>query len=125
MRDFLGLRTTVNSPQDRYNIRPITTVDSLSREGRVVSAYLHSRASLLPVVVAPAVVVIAGLLAMLLRTSKAEREDFIIPGSSDLPITGSPIESAVHDRWPVDYAAPARKVPQDFPAGRIQRVHLS
>src|SRR5258705_9959555 len=71
------------------------------------------------------VMVITRLPAMLLRAGQTEREDFVISGSSDLPVTGSPVERAVHDRWPIDYRASARKVPQDLSGRRIQRVHLS
>ena len=49
------------------------------------------------------VVRIIGALAAILRAGQTERVDFVISGSSDLPVTGSPIEGAVHDRWPIDY----------------------
>src|SRR5229473_2843352 len=69
--------------------------------------------------------VIVGVLAAILLVGQSEREDFVISGSSDLPVTGSPVEGAVHDRWSVDYGAPAREVPEDIAGGRVQRVHLS
>src|SRR6266404_1467585 len=72
----------------------------------------------------PRVVVVVGVLAAILLVGQSEREDFVISGSSDLPVTGSPVESAVHDRWPIDYRASARKVPQDLSGRRIQRIHL-
>src|SRR5712664_2001615 len=65
------------------------------------------------------------VLGAILLVGQSEREDFVISGSSDLPITGSPVEGAVHDRWPVEYGAPAREVPEDISGGRIQRIHLS
>src|SRR5258708_23692405 len=73
----------------------------------------------------PRVVVVVGVVGAILLVGQSEREDFVISGSSDLPVTGSPVESAVHDRWPVDYRASAREVPEDIPGGRVQRIHLS
>src|SRR5258708_19805672 len=73
----------------------------------------------------PRVVVIVGVLAAILLVGQSEREDFVISGSSDLPVTGSPVEGAVHDRWPVDYGAPAREVPEDIPARPIHPIPLS
>src|SRR6266436_4645613 len=69
--------------------------------------------------------VIARVLAAILLVGQTEREHFVISGSSDLPITGSPVKGAVHDRWPVDYGAPAREVPEDISVCRVQRAHLS
>src|ERR1700739_1000812 len=71
------------------------------------------------------VVGVAGVLGAILLVRQSEREDFVISGSSDLPITGSPIEGAVHARCAVDYGAPAREVPEDISGGRLQRIHLS
>ncbi len=71
------------------------------------------------------VVVVVGVLAAILLVGHSERVDSVISGSSDNPVTGSPVEGAVHDRWPVDYRAPAREVPEDIPGGRVQRIHLS
>src|SRR6266481_1381328 len=80
--------------------------------------------SVLPTVIAR-VLAISGVLAAILLVGQTEREHFVISGSSDLPITGSPVEGAVHDRWPVYYGAPAREVPEDISVCRVQRVHLS
>jgi len=50
------------------------------------------------------VVVNVGLLVAILRAGQSERVDFVVSDSRwDISVTGSPIEGAVHDRWPVDY----------------------
>src|SRR5258708_20144864 len=79
--------------------------------------------SVLPTVIAR-VLAISGVLAAILLVGQTEREHFVISGSSDLPITGSPVEGAVHDRWPVDYWAPPREVPEDISVCPVQRAHL-
>ena len=71
------------------------------------------------------VVVIAGVLAVILLAGQTKGEHFVISGSSDISVARSPVEGAVHDRWPVEYRAAAGEVPEDRSASRIQRVHLS
>src|SRR6266404_4008955 len=78
--------------------------------------------SVLPTVI---VVAIAGVLTVILLAGQTKGEHFVISGSLDISVAGSPIESAVHDRWPVEYRAAARKIPEDRSGSRVQRVHLS
>jgi len=40
---------------------------------------------------------IVRVLPSMLRAGQRKRVDFVVSGSLDLPVTGSPIESAVHD----------------------------
>src|SRR6266851_9119003 len=76
-------------------------------------------------VVVVVVVVIAGVLAVIVLAGQTKGVHFVISGSLNTPVTRSPIEGAVHDRWPVDYRAAAREVPEDISVCRVQRVHLS
>jgi len=39
----------------------------------------------------------------MLRAGQSERVDFVISGSDDFPVTRSPKEHAVYDRWPINY----------------------
>ncbi len=71
------------------------------------------------------VVVIAGVLAVIVPTGETKGEHFVISGSLDISVARSPIEGAVHDRWPIEYRAAARKIPEDRSGSRVQRVHLS
>ena len=77
------------------------------------------------VVVIVAVVVIVGVLAAILLAGQTKGVNFVVPCSLDISVTRSLIEGAVHDRWPIDYRAAARKVPEDLSGCRIQCVHLS
>src|SRR5882762_1510489 len=70
------------------------------------------------------VVVIAGVLAVIVLAGQTKGVHFVISSSLDTPVTRSPIEGAVHNRWPIDYGAPAREVPEDISVCRVQRVHL-
>ena len=65
------------------------------------------------VVVVVVVVVIAGVLAVIVLAGQTKGVHFVISGSLDTPVTRSPIEGAVHNRWPIDFRAPARQVPAD------------
>ncbi len=56
--------------------------------------------SVLPTVI---VVAIAGVLTVILLAGQTKGEHFVISGSLDISVARSPIEGAVHDRWPVDY----------------------
>src|ERR1700737_2555921 len=68
---------------------------------------------------------IVRLLLMIVRTRNTERVDLVVSRSGgDVSITRSPIDGAVHDGWPVQYRAPARKAPEDVSGDRVQRVHL-
>src|SRR5712671_336997 len=66
--------------------------------------------------------VIVGVVAMIAGQTKGEH--FVISGSLDISVARSPIESAVHDRWPVEYRAAAGEIPEDRSGPRVQRVHL-
>src|SRR6266550_7889485 len=79
--------------------------------------------SVLPTVIAR-VVTIAGVLTVILLAGQAKGEHFVISGSLDISVTGSPIEGAVHNRRAIDYRASAREVPEDISVCRVQRVHL-
>src|SRR6266700_5281224 len=81
--------------------------------------------SVLPTVIAR-VAAIAGVLTVILLAGQAKGVHFVISDSRwDISVTGSPIEGAVHDRWPIDYRAPAREVPEDLSGSCVKRVHLS
>src|SRR5712671_5133417 len=67
--------------------------------------------------------VIVGVVAMIAGQTKGEH--FVVSGSLEISVAGSPVESAVHDRWPVEHRAAARKIPEDRSGSRVQRVHLS
>jgi len=78
--------------------------------------------SVLPTVI---VVAIAGVLTVILLAGQTKGEHFVISGSLDISVARSPIEGAVHDRWPIEYRSAARKIPEDRSGSRVQRVHLS
>jgi len=59
---------------------------------------------------------------MLAGQSKGEH--FVVSGSIDFRVTGSPIERAVHDRWAIQDCAPTREIPENVSGGRIESVHL-
>ena len=80
--------------------------------------------SLLPTVIAR-VAAIAGVLTVILLAGQAKGEHFVISGSLDISVTRSPIERAVHNRWPIDHRATAGEVPEDISGCRVQRVQLS
>src|SRR5205814_3043563 len=63
------------------------------------------------------VVVIAGVLAVIVLAGQTKGIHFVISGSLDIPVTRSPIESAVHNRRPIDYRASAGEVPEDISGG--------
>src|SRR6267143_314337 len=68
-------------------------------------------------------VVILRLIVVIVRTRNGERIELVVSRSrSDVSITRSPIDGAVHDGWPVQHRAPARKAPEDVSADRVQRV---
>jgi hypothetical protein len=48
--------------------------------------------------------VIVGVPAAILLAGYSKGIDFVIADSGrDISITGSPVEGAIHDRWPIDY----------------------
>jgi hypothetical protein len=50
------------------------------------------------------VVLDVGVLGAILLAGQSKGIDFVVSDSRwDISVTGSPIEDAVHDRWPVDY----------------------
>ena len=51
---------------------------------------------------------IIGVPASVFRVGQTKGEDFAVSGSTDFPVTRSPIEGAVYDRWPIDDRTPAR-----------------
>src|SRR5258705_9567716 len=61
----------------------------------------------------------------MLRARQTKREHFVVSGSLDFLVTGSPIESAVHDCRPIEYCASTLEAPEDVSGARLQRVHLS
>src|SRR6266403_5762991 len=83
--------------------------------------------SVLPTVIVGVVVVVvlAGVLAVIVLAGQTKGVHFVISDSLDTPVTRSPIEGAVHNRWPIDYRAPAREVPEDISGSSVKRVHLS
>src|SRR6267154_4634857 len=85
--------------------------------------------SVLPAMIVRVVVVvvgvIAGVLAVIVLAGQTKGLHFVISGSLNTPVTRSPIEGAVHHRWPIDYRASAREVPEDISVCRVQRVHRS
>ena len=45
---------------------------------------------------------IVGVPTSIVRTAQSKRVYFVVSGSTDFPVTGSPIEGAVYDGWAVD-----------------------
>ena len=71
------------------------------------------------------VVVAVGVLPAIVLAGQSKGIDFVVSDSRwDIPVTGSPVKRAVHDRWPIDYCAAAREVPEDFSVGGVQCIHL-
>src|SRR6267143_6894287 len=63
-------------------------------------------------------VVIVRLIVVIVRTSNGECIELVVSRSrSDVSITRSPIDGALHDGWPVQHRAPARKAPEVVVAG--------
>src|SRR6266853_5711000 len=105
-----------------FGTTSVTTV--VGTGNQMVMYAIIRRPSVLPTVIV-GVVVIAGVLAVILLAGQTKGEHFVISGSPDISVARSPVEGAVHDRWPVEYRAAARKIPEDRSGSRVQRVHLS
>ncbi len=70
---------------------------------------------------------VVGLLAAVLLAGQRQSKGihFVISDSGrNISVTRSPVEGTVHDRWPIDYCASAREVPEDLPGFPVQCIHL-
>src|SRR5437899_12491091 len=97
-----------------FGTSSVTTV--VGTGNQIVMYAIIGRPSVLPTVIVGVVAMIAG---------QTKGEHFVVSGSLDISVAGSPIEGAVRDRWPIEYRAAAREVPEDRSGSRVQRVHLS
>ena len=61
----------------------------------------------------------------MVRTGQSKRVDFVISGSFDFLVTGTPVEGAVHNRWAIDDGASAREIPENVSSSSVEGVHLS
>src|SRR5882762_5525748 len=76
--------------------------DRESHDTSLMEATIPTPSVLLTVIVGVAMVV--GVLAAIPRAGQSKRVHFVISDSGrDISVTGSPIEGAFYDRWPIDY----------------------
>src|SRR6266568_5228514 len=68
---------------------------------------------------------IVGVPTSMVRAGQGKCVHFVVSGSNDISVTGSPVERAVHDRWAVNDCAAAGEVPEDGSSACVSSVHLS